>query len=148
MIKPLHKTAFFILFSLIGFSSVAQEYNDHTNFEKYSVHYTVFNSTFIKPDIASIYGIKRSKYENILNVSVTPVGQYGGLPVKLSGTVTNLMQQQKVLDFIQIKEESVTYYLAPVRINNKEVVHFNLQVTPEGETDPLTVKFSKTLYAD
>lgn len=141
------------LFSLLitfGLAMVvtAEEYQDHTNFEKYSVHYVLLDSTFVLPEIAEIHGIKRSKYENLLNVSVVLKGEYGGLPAKITGTSTNLLQQQKQLDFIEIAESTATYYLAPVRINNKEVMHFELQVTPEGESEPLKVKFTKTVWAE
>ena len=128
--------------------SFSQDYQDHQTFEKYSVHYTLFSSTFVKPEVAAIHGIKRSKYENLLNISVVPKGEYGGLPATISGTATNLLQQQKTLDFIEIKEQTATYYLAPVRINNKEVIHFDIKVKLEGETDVLKVKFTKTVYAD
>ena len=142
-----------LLSTVLCHTVYSEEYVDHTNFEKYSVHYTLLSSTFVKPDIAAIHGIKRSKYENLLNVSVVPKGEYGGLPVKIHGTATNLLQQQKQLKFIEIKEETATYYLAPVRINNKEVIHFNLTVTPEIEKynekfEPLELKFTKTVYAD
>ena len=129
-------------------AALAEQYQDHTDFDKYSVHYVLLDSTFVQPEIAKIHRIKRSKYENLLNVSVVHKGEYGGLPVKISGTTTNLLQQQKQLKFIEINEPTATYYLAPVRINNKEVMHFELQITPEGEEEPLKVKFTKTVWAE
>ncbi len=143
MIKRLNFLALLIIF--VYSSGLADEFQE---FDKYSVHYTVFNSTFVKPNIAAIHGIKRSQYENLINISVVPKGEYGGLPAKVWGTTTNLMQQQKQLKFIEIKEETATYYLAPVPINNKEVIHFDLNVTPDGEKDPLNLTFTKTIYAE
>ena len=119
------------------------------HFDNYSVHYTVFNSTFILEDVARTYQIKRSKYESLINISVVPKGEhFGGLPAQLSGTVTNLMQQQKALKFKEINEGDVVYYLAPVRISGEEVVHFDIQLLPENSGKPLSFKFTKKLYSD
>ena len=81
-------------------------------------------------------------------MSVSPVGEYGGLPAKIKATSKNLLQQVIKLEVIEIKEKDTTYYLIPIRVNNKEVLHFSLLVTPEGETTPLEVNFSKTIYAE
>lgn len=134
---------------LLNFSqAVAQDTENAKHFDKYSVYYTVFNSTFVQADVAKQYKIKRSKYESLINVSVVRTGEYGGLPVKLSGTVTNLLQQQKKLVFQEIKEKDSVYYLAPLRINGEEVVHFNLSVQPKDNEKPLVLTFTKTLYSD
>ncbi len=143
-----------ILFSVLVYTITAfnicqaEEYKDHVDFENYSVHYNVFNSTFIPPDVAANYGIKRSKYESLLNVSISLIGEYGALPAKISGTATNLMQQQKALDFIEIAEKTATYYLAPIRISGEEVIRIELKVIPTGETEALELKFTKKIYSD
>lgn len=136
------------LLFFLNAAAYAQEFNDHQDFSRYSVYYSIFNSTFISADTAKIYGIKRSKYENLINVSLSPKGQYGALPAKISGTVRNLMQQQKILDFIEIKEQGATYYIAPIRLTAQEILHFDLQVTPEGESNTLNIKFHRKLYPD
>ena len=141
--------AYFFIFAcaLCAQNAAAQpEYNDTTHFDDFSVHYTFFPSTFIQPDIASAYNIKRSKYEILINISVTNPGEYGGIAAKIRGTTTNLMQQQKSLSIVEIKEKDVTYYLAPVHIAAKEIVHIDLYVTPEGHTETKHIKITKTLY--
>ncbi len=115
---------------------------------KYEVHYSLFPSTFLQAEVAAAYNIKRSKYETLINISVTPKGKYGGLAARLSGTATNLMQQQKRLAFTEIKEQSVVYYLAPVRISGEELIHFSVDVQPQNEENPFTIKFSSKLYSD
>lgn len=101
----------------------------------YQIHYSVFPSTILQPDIASAYGLKRSRYEALLNISITPKGKYGGLPATVEGTVTNLMQQQKTLEFMEIREQQVAYYLAPVRVSGEEIVHFAITVLPHPSPD-------------
>ena len=121
---------------------------NQTDFDQYTVHHVIFNSTFILPEVAKAYNIKRSKYESLINVSVNKKGQFNGQKASLSGTVTNLMQQQKQLKFIEIREANATYYLAPIRVGSEEVVHIKLSVTPQGQPKPFDVTFSQKIYPD
>ena len=133
---------------LLSFGSHANE-QTFTNFGNYKVLHTVFNSSFIKPDVASAYNLTRGKDQVLINIAlVRSIGKgvSNGLPAKISGTVANLMQQQKNLEFIEIKEQDATYYLAPLRIDNEEVLHFNINVNSDGKDYPIT--FSKKLYVD
>lgn len=136
------------LICLLSFTLKAEDFDDHQDFEKYSVYYSILASTFVPKEVAAAYGIKRSEYENLLNISISHKGQYGALPAAVSGTYKNLMAQQKPLKFIEIKEKTATYYIAPVRVSGKEILHFELSVTPNGEEKPLAIKFTKTVYSD
>ncbi len=122
--------------------------NNETVFQEYTVRYSVFNSTFILPDVARAAGLKRSKYESLINVSVYKNGSPGSLPAEITGTTKNLMQQLKPLKFKEIREKNATYYLAPIRIANEELIHFELLVTPSESQEPLPIKFSQKVYAD
>ncbi|MFT5085430.1 MAG: hypothetical protein ACI9Y1_003491 [Lentisphaeria bacterium] len=151
--KPRITSSRFFIALLMFFSSTLQAqqtetFTQQTDVDGFTVRHVVFNSTFLLPEVAKAYGIKRSKYESLLNVSLSPNGQSGGLPAAIEGTATNLMQQQKSLKFIEINEENTTYYLAPVRVGNEEFLRFQLSLTPFGRKVPLTVKFSQKVYAD
>ncbi len=148
-------TAFILSLSLTIVAPTAlgqrsPDFKTESVFDKYRVRHVVFNSTFVQPEVAKIYQIKRSKYESILNVSLSKLTEDGSLPAAITGTVTNLMQQQKNLVFQEISEENATYYIAPVRIANEELLRFELRVIPQLDSEqvPLTVKFSQTVYAD
>ncbi|BFM18562.1 DUF4426 domain-containing protein [Maricurvus nonylphenolicus] len=126
----------------------AKPYQD---FGDYRVIYTVFNSSFIKPDIAKTYNITRGKSQALINVSLiknTADGSTEGLPANISGTVTNLMQQQKVLKFVEVQEQNAVYYLAPLRFTNEEVLNFAIEVKTSANAKPFELEFTKTLYVD
>lgn len=133
---------------LCAITAIATDKPNQTDFERYTVRHVIFNSTFILPEVARSYGIKRSEHESLINVSVNKLNQSGGLSVKLSGTSRNLLQQQKELEFIEIKEQGTTYYLAPIKVSGEELLHLHLSVLPEGEQTPLEVKFSQKVYSD
>ncbi len=137
----------FLSLQAVAGQTVTGASDNWQNHGNYTVHYSVFNSTFLLPDIAKANKLKRSKYESLINILVTKGEKQGGVPVEISGTVKNLLQQQKTLDFVTIKEQGTVYYLAPIRVSNKEIVHFSISTKPAGAQAPLVTQFTKTLYA-
>ncbi|MDN3637745.1 DUF4426 domain-containing protein [Simiduia curdlanivorans] len=118
---------------------------------KYRVHFSTFTSDFLQPETAAGLQLTRAKDQLLVNIAVTEKnadGSYSmGQTATVTGTATNLMQQMKPLSFVQVKEPNATYYLAPLRFSNEEIIHFNIQVLSEqGET--LNVTFTRTLYVN
>jgi len=117
----------------------------------YSVHYSVFNSSFLPQEAATGYGFVRAGDRAILNIAVTEKDAGGlsrGLPVELKASFTNLLQQEVELDFVEVDEGEATYYLAEFTFSDQEVLNFNVHVLLPGERYSDTVTFSKTLYHD
>lgn len=121
---------------------------------EYKIHHTVFNSSFLEPEIAAIYGITRGKDKAVINVAVTKIaGSDGpsnslGLPVQVSGVARNLMQQSTQLAFQQVQEQNATYYIADFEFDDQEIMHFYLDVTLPEESGPKEIEFTKKLYQD
>lgn len=128
-----------------------KEIKTSEQFGNYTVHYNVFNSTSLAPEVAEAYKLVRGKDRAVVNISLTKTDKGAtslGLPAVVYGVTRNLMQQQQNLKFIQIKEGEATYYLAPFVLNNEELLHFNIQVLPDANEQPLKVMFDRTLYTD
>jgi hypothetical protein len=120
-------------------------------FGDYVVHYNAFNSSILEPEIAKTYGVQRSKYRALVNVSVLrKVMDTTGEPVsaKLEGYATNLNKQLKPLDFREIYDRRAIYYLAPISITNGETLDVVLKVTPEGQKEPETIKFRQQFFTE
>ncbi len=120
-------------------------------FGDYQVHYIVFNSTDLDPDIARTYGVERSGRRAFINVSLlrTAAGRLpAGVPARVSGTATNLIQQQRELDFREIREQGAIYYVATLAITNEEIYRFALQVTPEGRTEVFEINFNQKVWVE
>lgn len=127
------------------------EVESRKDFEHYSVHYSVFSSTSISPEIAALHNIKRGKDVALINITVidnSSEEKTFGQIAKVSGTAANLMQQQKQLDFIEIKEPGTVYYIATLRHINEEVMHFEIEAQPKNVQEPFRFKFTKTLYVN
>lgn len=131
--------------------SAASAQSGTETFGEYQVHYSVFSSTFVQPDIASLYNINRARDRSLVNISVmrTADGNTSlGLPAEVSGTATNLVQQQQTLDFQEISEGDATYYIASVRHIDEEMHNFRIKIQPENAERPLDLKFSRKLYLE
>lgn len=108
----------------------------------YTVHYSVFDSSFLLPDVAKAYGLVRGNGLYLVNISVNKQNAHFGQAVKLEGTATNLMQQQKTLQFQAIDEGDATYYIAPLRVASPEVLHFALDIQAQPDEEAFRVKFT------
>lgn len=128
-----------------------KEISTTEKFGDYTVHYNVFNSTDIPAKVAEAYKLVRGKDRALVNISLTKTENGSttlGLPAIVSGASKNLMQQKQALKFIEIKEGDATYYLAPFVFNNEEVLHFDIQVSADANTKPMSFTFNRTLYTE
>ena len=132
----------------VGLAVQAEQSQD---FGQYVVHYSAILTDSLLPEVARQYGITRSKNRGMLTMTVLKkVMNTAGTPVeaKVSGTATNLSQQLRTLDLRQIRDGSAVYYLSEFPIANREVLDFNLQVTPKGENNAFTVKFRQEFFTE
>ena len=140
---------FFALLSFIFIANVASA-QDNTSLEldEHIVYYNVFNSSLIPADVAAIEGLVRANNQAYINVALVKKIGGNGIAMELSGVRRNLMQQRFDLEFIEIKEPTATYYLAPIRFNNEEILHLDITVTPPGTDESTTFTVTKKLYVD
>jgi len=144
---------FLCLFS-IGAKAQIDQTKEITTSQKagaYTVHFNVFNSTDIPASVAEQFKLVRGKDRALVNISLvkTENGNTSlGLPAIVSGTTRNLMQQKQDLQFIEVKEGDVTYYLAPFVFNNEDLLYFDIKVKANESSSPILVQFNRTLYKD
>lgn len=129
------------LLIIMPFSSYAQNI---TKFGDYVIHHTALPTDILLPEVARAYKIKRSKNRGMLNIVVQHKGK--GVGAKVSGTGVNLNSQLKHLEFREIKDGDVTYYISSFRVTNKETINFKIKVQPAGSTKTHMVKFKKEFY--
>jgi hypothetical protein len=124
---------------------------EHTKvFGDYDVHYNVLNSTFISPEVAQAYGIVRGKNRALINIAIRQRLDKGATKAKraiVNGSSSDLIHSA-ALEFDEIVEQEAIYYIAELRFNNKELRTFTINIQPDPNIAPYTLKFSKTLYVD
>lgn len=142
-----------VALSLAQFSA-AQNVNEPSppegtkTFGDYQVHYTTFNSLFVPADIARVHDLVRADNQSLINISVQKQPGAQQVAAKVTGTAKNLMQQVKNIDFKTIEEPDAIYYIGAVRHTNEEILHLDISVIPEGESNPLDFRLTRKLYTE
>ena len=113
-----------------------------------NVHYMAIGSTFFTPEIAKVYGITRSRFNGLINISVLDNSKAGkpAKTVSITGKAKNNLGQFKAVDFTEVKEGDAIYYLAQIKYSNEETIHFTLNINDGKEQQIL--KFSQKFYVD
>ena len=138
------KIIFVALFTLISLPSLAEQKQDFSNLE---VHYIALPSMFIEASIATKYGLKRSKYTGLVNISVLDKDQdLIAIEAQLIGSGQNLIGQNHQLQFKKITEGKSIYYIATYPFTNEEIVKFDVQIKAQGKTNRL--KFEHKYYVE
>ena len=94
----------------------------------------------------------RSKSKAVLNISVQKKAAPGKMSVPVNATVSvwvkNLVGQEKGLDLRRVTEGKAIYYISEFRVSHKELITFSIDVSPEGTTEELELKFTQRFYTD
>ena len=152
MIMPILRRSFNLMAALCSLlflfnqSALAEQ---KESFGDYEIHYSAFVSTFLTPEVAKQYDIVRSRAVGVINISVlkkSATGSFEPIPAQVEGLVSNDIQQQQHLGFRRVKEGKATYYIAEIQFMEGEILVFNISALPEGQQQPLKLRFSQTFY--
>jgi len=113
-------------------------------FADWEVHYVVLATEFLKPDIASRYGIIRGRDRSFVNIAVLDPDNMPSTAT-VSGYSTNLLGQQQPLQFREVTEGSAVYYLAELKHGDEEVLRFSITIAPPNAREML-LEFQQKLY--
>lgn len=122
-----------------------------TKIDGYTIHHNALPVTTLSPDIASSYGLVRSKYRGLLNISVIrDVANTTGEPVSadISAYAVNLIGQRKEIALKEVREGTAIYYLGEFPITHLEKLDFYLDVKPEGADRSYKTTLSEEFFID
>ncbi|MGF1760182.1 DUF4426 domain-containing protein [Photobacterium sagamiensis] len=136
------------LLSAMLFTALPAQAEQLINVGDLEIHYSSFPSTFLTPDVANTYRIKRSRYSAVVNVAVLDKSQEGKPAVQalLSGKARNLLGTEKKLSFREIREGNAIYYIAELSHTNEERFKFIIDVTQNGTNGQ--INFEQTFFVD
>ncbi len=109
----------------------------------HEVDYKAFNSTFLRPEVAKLYGIDRDEKLGVVMVSVYQKDALGvGVEACVSGGARNLLGQAKGLNFDEIREGQAIYHISTFRFSPEEHITFevDVEIAATGETHELKWK--------
>jgi len=116
---------------------------------RFQVHYMALSSTFLTPQIAKTYHIKRSRYNAFVNIAILDTLLDGNPAVNanVTGIAVNLTGNTRQLTFKEVIEGDAIYYIAELPFRNDE--QFTIQVSSTNR-DGLnsTINFRQKFYAE
>jgi hypothetical protein len=117
----------------------------------FTVHYNAFTTSNLTPEVAKAYGIQRSKFRGMLNVSVIQEkeGTTGAsVPAKVDVKTVVLTGQSTRLPMREIKEQDAVYYVGEFPVQNEAKVRFVIEATPEGSNEPFIINMEQQFFTD
>lgn len=138
-----------LLLLTLGGQATAQEKIE--DFGEYQVHYAVFPSTFLPPEVAAANDLRRSKSIGIVNIAIMTEGDNGAprtVPGQVEGKVLNDIRQATFLGFRRIQEGDAVYFIAQYQYRPGELMTFQITARPSGHDQDLPLRFSQTLFND
>lgn len=136
---------------LLPLAATDAQAQQSVRFDNYELHFSVVNTTFLAPEVASQYGIVRGERRGIVNIAVREHvdgkadGEATTVPVALEGRTWDLIAEQP-LEFIEVNEGSAVYYLGEFKFINREWRWFELSFRPQGAEKSYTHKFKHQLF--
>ena len=122
-----------------------------TTIPGYTIHHNAIPSASLEPGIARQYGIQRSKYRGMLNVSVIKtVEGTTGTPSEavILAKANNIRGQLISIPMRKVTEGDAIYYIGEFRIADQETLNFEIKVQPRGEKRFYTATLSQDFYID
>lgn len=114
---------------------------------EYTVHYNALPTTVLGVEVARGYGIVRSATRGFLNIAVLrqrPGEATGtGVAARVEASVRNLSGQRTVIELREIRDQDAIYYFGQFTTRGADTLRFELQVTPEGSTRTIPVRFEQ-----
>lgn len=131
--------------------AASQAYADHSkDIGDAVVHYNAVRTDFFDPQIAKLYGIKRSRNRGLLTITVLKKHMgLASLPVKASITASavNLSNQVKAFTMREVTDGGAIYYVGEFPVTDNETLDFKINVEPAGGK-PERVEFRQTFFVD
>ncbi|MET1218710.1 MAG: DUF4426 domain-containing protein [Glaciecola sp.] len=134
-----------VVLSVLLFSAVSQA-EQKKELGDWEVHYIVFPTTFLTPEIAKANGLIRSKFNALVNISVLDKNTKVAQRIDISGTARNLIGTTKPLNFKRVIDGDAIYYLAPLSFRHQEKYRFTIDIRRGNESQTLT--FNQEMFVD
>ncbi len=131
--------------------TTASAQDQAVEFGEYEVHYSVFPSTFLTPEVAAANDLNRSRSIGVINIAIMEKGENSGLNTvqgQVEGKVLNDIRQPTFLAFRRIQEGDAVYFISQYQYRPAQLMTFHITARPSGHGQDLPIRFSHTLFND
>lgn len=113
-----------------------------------TLHYSALPTTNLTPEVARQYGITRSASRGLLNLALlrrADDGSSQAVTARISAAATNENGQRQDLRLREVREGEAIYYLAEVRVADRETMTFDVSADVDGQ--PVQARFRQQFFA-
>lgn len=144
--KFLTKALGLVMILMLPLSALAEN-STHTG--GYTIHHNALTTDSLPIQVATAYGIQRSKSRALLNVAVIR-DEPGtmGTPVhaQIRAVARTLYGQIRPIELREIVEDQAIYYIADFPVAHRERLHFQFEILPAGGRYPLRANMHQEFY--
>lgn len=146
MLRPLTCLLLLMLSSAV----FAQAQQKPQRFGDLLVHYNMFHSSYLEPDVAANTGLQRGPTHGVMTILVERDTPAGKKPVDalVSGTVDNLLQQSRPIEFIRIEEGDALYFVGNYTSAQRGVLRFKVNIQAEEGAPVHTLQLHQEFFPD
>ena len=112
------------------------------------VHFSAQSTDQLPPEVARAYNFVRSKNRAMLTVSVLEEGTNKASSADVTVKTRNLAGQLKNVAMRTITEGDSIYYIGETPVANREILIFDISVTPEGVNRATDVRFQREFFTN
>jgi hypothetical protein len=116
-----------------------------------TIYHNAITADTLTPAVAATFGIERSKYRGVLNVSVIKE-QTGTTGTPLGAVVDvdilDAADQRRRVPMREIEERGSVSYLGEFPVNNGQALDFEIRVRPPGAAAPISVRMSQEFFTE
>jgi hypothetical protein len=117
----------------------------------FTIHHNALTTDNLPVQVATAYGLQRSKSRGLLNISVIrDVPGTMGTPVRaqIKAFARNLFGQMRTFEMREIVEDKAIYYIADFPVAHRELMIFDFEIMPEGGRFPLRATMRHEFYTN
>ncbi|MDX1404766.1 MAG: DUF4426 domain-containing protein [Woeseiaceae bacterium] len=112
------------------------------------VHFSAQSTDQLPPEVARAYNFVRSKNRAMLTVSVVDERTNKPTAAEVTVETRNLAGQLKNVAMRTITEGDSIYYIGETPVANREILIFDISVTPDGAERPVDVRFKREFFTN
>jgi hypothetical protein len=136
----------------VGALSGAQALDDNsTRAGEFTIHHNAFTTDTLNPEVAKAYGLQRSKFRGLLNVSVVK-GEPGTVgtstPAEVEVDIVTITGQKSRIPMRMIQDQTAIYYIGEFPVQNQQSITFDISVKPEGSPEAQSVQMTQQFFTE
>jgi hypothetical protein len=112
------------------------------------VHFSAQSTDQLAPEVAREYNFVRSKNRAMLTVSVLEEDTHNASSAEVTVKTRNLAGQLKNVAMRTITEGDSIYYIGETPVANREILIFDITITPEGANKSTDVRFKREFFTN